>query len=433
MLNRMKVWVAYFLWLAPTFVHGKITIPVSDVNPLPLKASGAVSSAYELLSQSCPEEVADKNPYTPKLLLSSYSEFERGDDVVFNGSIYPSSDSVVRGAIQAWAHHESLILRPDAIWFEILAQLNFYMTKHAEDIRHLFVDFEGKKQILVKDTTWRSVIAGFANEIQKRVKTDWLLSWISPGFSTTTPNDNMTATVLMMGLMQHYFEFLGGITCGIPSITLLGTKEDWVKLEMKLGHLADFGEEPAQFAENLKPILKRFVQTWDEPNSPAIKAFWAQIVRAHSVFTCGSGPNSYDVSGWITGFIHWRDDGTLRVPADEAVLEAPLEDDIRLDNVSYRRVGLDKVSIGYAKAPLKMLDYPKDGEDTDAFVLAGNIGIKRTVVRNGGRNEVQAEPLSSWFLYGPVNSTYKTGPEYGNYTELEIVARELLKSSCPLR
>lgn len=77
--------------------------------------------------------------------------------------------------------------------------------------------------------SWHDVIAAFGGEIQKRVKTDWLLDWITPSFTTTEETDGLTATVLM-GLMQHYFEFSGGITCGFPEVTLLGTRDDWVKL-----------------------------------------------------------------------------------------------------------------------------------------------------------------------------------------------------------
>ncbi|QPH09586.1 hypothetical protein C2857_000454 [Epichloe festucae Fl1] len=411
----MRPTLVYLLGL-PTAARCSITIPVSNVEPLPLETSDQVSSAGELFRQSCPEEVANKNPYRARLLLSSYSELDAPDQRVLD-NVYPSSDSFVRGSIVAWANHQSLVLRPDVLWFEILAQLNFYMTKNAESIRQLFVNSEGKEQITVHEITWKSVIAAFGKEIQRRVKTDWLLGWVAPGFSTSTQNDNMTATVLMMGLMQHYFEFSGGIICGIPSVTLLGTRDDWVKLYAKLDRLKEWGTEPAQYANNLKPILSRFVQTWDEPDSPAIKSFWEQIVRAKKRSSCG-GPTEYDISGWITGFMHWREDGRLR----DAHGTMAGEDDAKLDGVSYTRVGVDNIPVGYAKAPLKMLDFPKPGTNTMAYVLAGNVGIRRT--KNGTKG-VLAEPLNSWFLYGPVKSNFTTGPEYGNFTDMESLVKPL--------
>ncbi|OAA35961.1 hypothetical protein NOR_07769 [Metarhizium rileyi] len=424
----MKDFILALFTLTPV-VLSQITVPVSNVEPQPLRSASVIASADELFRQSCPEEVASNNPYKSRLLLSSYSEFEQSDTHVFNGNVYPSSGSFVRGAITAWASHQSLVLRPDVVWFEILTQLNFYMTKHAEEIRHLFVSFDGKKEIVVKDTSWTNIIAAFASEIQERVKTNWLLGWLTPGFSTSTRNDNMTATVLMMGLMQHYFTFTGGIICGLPSVTLLGTRNDWARLYKKLDRLVEFGAEPAQYAHNLKPIISRFVRTWDEPNSPEIKSFWTEIVRANKKFICGAGPTEFDISGWITGFLHWREDGTLVKPKGSG----PRKDDLRVDGVAYGRLDIDHLPVGYAKAPLKMLDYPDRGVDTEAYVLAGNIGIKRTSSKplvEGGKPQVLAEPLNSWFLYGPVDTKFMTGPRYGNSSEVEAIAAGL-RDWCP--
>ncbi|KAG5951056.1 hypothetical protein E4U53_003849 [Claviceps sorghi] len=406
----------------PAAILCKITVQVSSVAPLPLDTSGVVSSAAELFRQSCPEEVADKNPYRPRLLLSSYSEPHGTGEQVPKG-VYPISDSFVRGAIFAWANHQSLVLRPDVIWFEILVQLNFYMTANAESIRHLFVDFEGKREIRVEGISWQGAIASFGREIQRRVKTDWLLGWVMPGFSTSTQNDNMTATVLMMGLTQHYFEFSAELICGIPSITLLGNRDDWVKLYKKLDRLKEWGEEPTQYASRLRPILGRFVKTWDEPHSPATKSFWEQIVRANWHATCGP-PTKYDISGWITGFVHWREDGSLTSPPDAAARA----NETKLDGVSYRRLDVTNIPVGYAKAPLKMIDYPEPGVDTKAYVLAGNVGIQRTV--NGTSREVLAEPLNSWFLYGPVDWNVTTATDNINYSGVESLAHAL-EMWCP--
>ena len=399
-------------------VTATVTVQVSDVKPLPLRQEDAVTSASDLWKLSVPEEAPGKTPYNASLLMSSYADFGVDDTGIFEpGTIYPSSDSIVRGALEAWAQHQHLILRPDEIWFEILAQMNFYMTAHAEEIRHLFVDFQGKKEIEVLKFTWRDVVAAFSGEIQKRVKTDWLLEWIMPGFTTSNENDGMTATVLMMGLMQHYFTFSGGIICGLPLVTLQGERDDWAKLLEKLDRLNEWGSEPAAYADNLRPILKRFVETFDNPDSAEIRAFWNQIVRADRHFTCGSGPVEYDVTGWLMGFLHWNVDGTLRVKNPETVKHP--KDAVTLDGITYVSQPMDRLPVGYAKAPLKMLDFPKPGVDSPAFLLAGNVGVNRTLGGEGGY--VAAQPMSSWFLFGPVEDGYKSGPDYGSMSEIEAI------------
>ncbi|KAM6478321.1 hypothetical protein HDV62DRAFT_400799 [Trichoderma sp. SZMC 28011] len=384
------------------FASAAITVPVDpDVDPLPLSTAGTVTSASELLRQSCPEEFPPNTPYSPELLMSSFADFGSDDDSAFaNGTIFQSSDSLVRGAIEAWGQHQSLVLRPDEVWFEILAQLNFYMTAHAEDVRHLFVDHEGKEEIQVWRFSWRDVIAAFAGEIQQRVKTDWLLDWIMPDFTTSDDNDGLTATVLMMGLMQHYFEFSGGITCGLPEVTLLGERDDWVKLLGKLDRLREWGEEPADYADRLRPILTRFVLTWDEPDSDEVKDFWKNIVRSQRLFMCGAGPTGYSISGWITGFLHWTVEGDLRI-SRQAEQEFNPSDDydmLVLDGIPYFSTELDDVPVGYAKAPLKMLDYPVQGTDSMAYLLAGNVGVQRLAVASSetpGQEDfkVTAQPM----------------------------------------
>ncbi|KAL2204624.1 hypothetical protein CC79DRAFT_1323417 [Sarocladium strictum] len=421
-LSNLLVWASLSMATA-----GQVTVLLSNVPPIALNTDRAVTSATELFRQSCPEEVAETLNYTAEVLMSSFVDFGEDDTNTFpEGSVYPSSDSLVRGAVEAWAQHQNLMLRPDEIWFEILAQLNFYMTAHAEDVRHMFVTHEGKEEIQVWDFTWKDVIARFGDEIQQRVLTDWLLEWIMPGFSTSTENDGMTATVLMMGLMQHYFEFSGGIICGIPKVTLLGVKEDWVRLSEKLRHLAEWGDEPAQYAENLAPILDMFVATWDEPDSEEVTNFWQQIVRTHKKFTCGAGPTEYDVSGWITGFLHWREDGSLRV-YDAGSIQ-PSDSTTTVGNVTYAAAALDDLPTGYAKAPLKMLDYPVPGKSTQAFLLAGNIGVQRSGASDGGW--VTAQPMSSWFMYAPVDANATTPRQYGSALELQAITEGV--RSCQL-
>ncbi|KND92282.1 Uncharacterized protein TOPH_02953 [Tolypocladium ophioglossoides CBS 100239] len=424
------------LGLSSGLAAGGIVVPISDVKPLPLKTEGAVSSVKELFRKSCPEEVSARNPYpAPEVLMSSYGDFGAPDDAsaLGNGTstMFASSDSLVRGAVEAWAQHQHLVLRPDVVWFEVLAQLNFYMGKHSEELRHLFVDFAGKREIQVRGLTWREVVGAFGGAIQQRVKTDWLQGWIAPGFSTTTQADNLTATVLMMGLVQRYFDFSGGIICGLPSVQLLGERRDWARLADKLERLGEFGPEARAYAERLRPILRRFVQTWDAPGSYEVRAFWTQIVRADRAVACGAGPAEYRISGWITGFLHWTEDGSLRVAAGAAP-GGP--EATTLDGVAYAPAALDGLPVGYARVPLKMLDHPRPGTDTAAYLLGGNVGVARAAANgDGGRTGTLAQPLSAWFLYGPVlggNETAETGGARGSRAELEGIWGGLQRS-CP--
>ncbi|KAI1056710.1 hypothetical protein LB507_001542 [Fusarium sp. FIESC RH6] len=408
---------ALSLWLS--LATASITIPLSPVAPLPLTGTIA-TSAEDLFRQSCPEEVAYSVPYTPSLLASSFEDVSH---------VYPSSGGFIRGAIEAWAQHQHLILRPDEIWFEVLSQMNLYMSANSETLRDMFVEFDGREKIVVEGDSWESMITSFGHELNNRVKTKWLKDWILPNFSTSTPQDDVTATILMMGLMKNFFDFEGMLVCGIPSVTLLGEREDWVKLHSKLDRLYEFGTDAELFADALKPIMKRFVTSWDVDGDAETREFWEQIVRAKKKWSCGEGASEWDVSGWITAFQFFERDGKRRGfdpwdSEDEETKEEvkmgihPNDWNIIIDGQSYLPVSLSELSTGYAKAPLKMKGYPEPGVDTDAYLLAGNIGVER--VQEEGR--VEARPVSGWFLYGPVDTNYTVGPFFGSGSETEGIA-----------
>ena len=48
-------------------------------------------------------------------------------------------------------------------------------------------------------------------------------------FSTTTPDDVTVACILMMGGMQKFFSYFM-FCCGLPSVTLLGERNDWQRM-----------------------------------------------------------------------------------------------------------------------------------------------------------------------------------------------------------
>ena len=119
--------------------------------------------------------------------------------------------------------------------------------------------------------------------------------WILPDFTTTTLNDTIISSVLMMSTLKtyahqirrhhritlkyfsvyiSYFNYKMSLLCGIPSVTLEGEKSDWELLLARADKLDSFGEEPKAWAVLLRPILTRFVRAFDgKPNVD----FWSRV------------------------------------------------------------------------------------------------------------------------------------------------------------
>lgn len=111
----------------------------------------------------------------------------------------------------------------------------------------------------------------------------------------------------MMGTLKRYFEYVVGSGCGLPSVTLLGDRQDWEEILHRLAKLAHYGSEPAQWADRLRPVLKTMLLTFDEPESEQVKQFWLHVVQEEG--QAGSGRGNETLSGWITAFTFWDQDG----------------------------------------------------------------------------------------------------------------------------
>lgn len=127
-------------------------------------------------------------------------------------------DSGLISAIHAaWSYHYPLVLTPDALWLCIAQGLAQHVNfgDNAEKLRHLFVEFEGKKTLEVRrddfvkgspHNPWPAVFDSFAEQIRKNVgeKTYRVLT---PNFTTTGPVERAAAQVVMMDCFKQYFEY----------------------------------------------------------------------------------------------------------------------------------------------------------------------------------------------------------------------------------
>lgn len=161
----------------------------------------------------------------------------------------------------------------------------------------MFVAHEGKKELTVhfdivdRYTVEYGVLAReLSHLIQKNVLDPELRGWVMPAFSTTTEHDSVVAAILLMGVTQKYFSYGLHMSCGIPSVTLVGQKTDWQLIYSRLDKLETFGAEPSQFCKLLRPVISRFIDSFDDPTSDEIIGFWQRIAPKKRV---GSGSDYY--------------------------------------------------------------------------------------------------------------------------------------------
>ncbi|KAK7212803.1 hypothetical protein V2G26_019981 [Clonostachys chloroleuca] len=338
--------------------------------PVTVYPASTTAVAWKQPTGTSPEELfrsacSDDAQKCKMMIQSSFRD-------IASAHIHGSNNGFVYAAFQAYNHHYHLKVRPEDVWFSILVQLSFYINKHAEELRSQFVAHEGQKEIEIKEIgTIKTVDFGklavaMSRELEKHVVDAQLRDWIMPDFTTTQDNDKIVAAILMMGTLQKYFSYKMTMMCGIPSVTLQGEREDWTKLRDRLDKIANWGEEPAQFATRLKTVLDYFILSFDEPTSADVKEFWNKIAHYKSG---GSGPTY--LSGWMTSFCFWSAEGELIRNTGFGSELAFCE----IGNTTFLPVDTDDIPAGYASVPVKVDD---NGTPYQTRMLAGSVGQQFT-------------------------------------------------------
>lgn len=213
----------------------------------------------------------------------------------------------------AYAHHRPIILTPDAMWLLICHGFSQYVNHDPEKFRDYLVSHQCKETLLIRTstgTTSEQKVDKFATLIGKETKGD-LAEVMTCNFSTTGMVERMVSQIVLMDAVKPYFDYIEFlIGCGIPSVTLEGTPDDWKLLREKTRKLGAFGV--SDWTDRLDPILEQFVAASE--GMPDADFWWNMAIKGRprnfhlleSGGGCGIGlpagePTKFD--GWFLEFI----------------------------------------------------------------------------------------------------------------------------------
>ena len=167
------------------------------------------------------------------------------------------------GALHAaFMSHRPVCLSPDILWLTLTQGLAHHINANAEALRGQVVRHEGKLTIKVRrddlvkgspENPWPEVFRGFSEAILDHLGPTHGL--IVADFSTTGPVERAASEVVLLDAMQSYFCYELHTMCGIPSITLEGTVEDWRSILRRVQAWEQFGLE--WWIRPLLPILEQ--------------------------------------------------------------------------------------------------------------------------------------------------------------------------------
>ena len=221
--------------------------------------------------------------------------------------------SLIAGLVLAYKNHYPITISPDMIWILILQGYSRFMEKYFELVREKYVHFEGKKNICINrlgifpeeatKETWEGIINEIVEEIEKHIGKE-ISSNLQSDFSTTNPVTLATSQVSIMSAMKQYFVYkvlMGG--CGISSITLEGSLDDWKKIKSKLEFLSS--KALKWWTKHLIPIIDNIIKTKEyydknkKINNELID-FWKGMIKLKGK---GDMYEPHIINGWIIKFI----------------------------------------------------------------------------------------------------------------------------------
>jgi len=405
--------LSYLLGLAACVlpVRGVVVLPGGV--PKPYSGPKGAMHAYDFFQKCAANEpefltVSNGSAKLPsaKLLMADRGDGYYDSEEYQGREVLPSTDSFIRGAIQAWSDHLHLIIGPELVWLTILTQLTFYMRTHPAEVRDVY-DFDSRPPVSMGEPPdWYLITVSFYGSVMNRFKSEAAYEFLRPYFSTTNDDHLLTTHFILLGFEKTEFVFERPILCGLPSVTLQGTLTDWEDLLHKLDHFHTLGPEVVPYKARLEPVLKRFIATFKEPESEASKEFWNQMVIAEKSDECGAAP--LNISGWITSFLFWNVDGTPYARENGS---------FTLDSYSYPSLNIRTLPSGYAKTPFILRKYGGKARYR-GYAISGLLGKRieagapleyvALLTQKGENGTYDATkhatlmPSTSWALFGEV-------------------------------
>lgn len=348
--------------LAP-IVHRSETEICFQVDPVtPCQERLPLTNARKLFEDKMGRPLEAFTPETPA-------------DVVAAGGA--ADHSLVSTVYLAFSEHRPLVLTPDIIWLTLAQGFAQHINNHAEALRSTIVSHKGKVTLkamafeLSTSQDWADVIQQWSDKIQTQIPSD-LSQLMICDFSTTTPITRTVSQVVMMDAFQQYFDYELLFICGIPTITVKGSVQDWMRIRERLDVMASFHLD--WWTDRLKPICDGFIATVQGAPS---QTFWKHIFSPQEVY------GGKVITGWLADLFPYIKDSVTQAPTvRNPILAIP-----RTQLTTEGGLSPKRLPVGLSRAPFTIRS---STEPRAMELVAGFMGVQQDAA-NG-----DLEPLVGW-------------------------------------
>jgi hypothetical protein len=302
----------------------------------------------------------------------------------------PYKSGFISTLMQAYNKHQNIVIRPDDIWLAILTQFNMYVNQNVEELRSKFVAHDGERLVEIRtggnraSNNWGTLIQDLTEQLDEYLVDKYVKPWILPNFTTTVETDVAVASAVMLSTFKGYFKYRVVFSCGIPSVTLIGTRVDWVSVLRRVQQLHHFDIESYgqrrqaigphrrrgsmdqsglmnEWQSRLEAVLKRLIAIFDGEED---EEFWSRIVTATRY---GSG-SQRALTGWATAFATFNPSFLC-------------DSFYKLDGVQFGCLDAENLPVDLVEVPIEIND---NGYKTMGLLTAGVLGARKLGVTTIG-------------------------------------------------
>lgn len=232
-----------------------------------------------------------------------------------NLRIIPTKNNAFIQTVQnCYDEHRPLILTPDIIWLAITQAVSIHLNQNLKEYQiKIFKDTSNSTiEIRKRDDSlsfqkdnWSKILTTISEEVNNNVNKNYY-SFFVPKFSTSTQVVKTAFEITMLDAFKKKFTYVGESGCGIPTITIKGTIQDWQWIYDNLHLLNDIGL--GKWADELKLIIEQFINA---SKGRIDRIFWQNIYKNSEEY------NSYFISGWVVKLFPYLEDTEDAIIAEE--------------------------------------------------------------------------------------------------------------------
>ena len=212
----------------------------------------------------------------------------------------------------AWANEIGIQLRPDMIMNTIISRLADQILSNPKDYKYLFTDSESKVDIVTVGNLFD--IEQIIEKVRSVIKNPEFLSVIcDTEFESDVVNAKLARNIAFACAATPYFSYMSTM-CGIPTLEVIGSESDWIKLYQSINKLINMGPDNTynhhkQYITESANIISNIIYYCFGTKTTDFKQlyssreeFFSDIFHYGENAQCGSGHDDTVVSGWLRVF-----------------------------------------------------------------------------------------------------------------------------------